>query len=233
MIRAAVFLAVGLFAFAIQAEVIELEGTIKSLDADKREITIGKKTLDVAKKCQITIDGAESKLADLQPNQKVVVEYDDELEVAKSIAVGDTGVGSAAMARDLKSLQGEWVATTLVISGKKLTKSEKQRHFRRFVIKGNSYTEEIVRNGEAFTVSGKFELDPRTKAFDFIGRGQFAGKDPNPGAIEMLGFYEIEGEAVKLVIRKKEKPDTSRPKAFGEGDEDKAWTNSFILEKDE
>ncbi len=96
--------------FAAHAEVRELEGTIKSVDADKREITIGKKTLDVAKKCQIFIDGAEATLADLKADQEAVVEFDDELEVAKAIRVGSTAHDGDAVAKALKELQGEWLA---------------------------------------------------------------------------------------------------------------------------
>lgn len=217
----------------VHAEVIELEGTIKSIDAEKREITIGKKTLDVAKKCQIVIEGEEANLADLKVDQKVLVEFDDDVDVAKTIAVGVTGAGIDAMVKDLKGLQGEWVATTLVISGTKLKKSEMQRHSRRFVIEGNSYTEEVVRDGNLFTIKGKFEIDPRTKTFDFIGRGQFAGKEPNQNVKEIFGFYSITGDTVTLVLRSKENSNTSRPSKFGEGDEGKAWTNSFVLERDE
>jgi uncharacterized protein (TIGR03067 family) len=216
-----------------RSDVVELEGAIKSVDAAKREITVGKKTLEVTKKCQITVNGEQAELSDLKTEQQVTVEYDDELDVAKSLTVGETGVGSDAMTKDLKALQGEWVATTLVISGKKLTKSEMQRHSRRFVFKGNSYREEVTRDGNTLVVEGKFEIDPGQKEIDVIGRTQFEGKEPNPGVHEIFGFYAIDGDKVRFVYRKKGTADPSRPTKFGEGDEGKAYTNSFILERDE
>ena len=106
MIRlAAIAILVGLASLA-HAEVIELEGTIKSVDAAKREITIGRKTLDVAKKCRIIIDGKELGIEDLKPDQEATVEYDSELEVAKSITVGEDTAADEAVARDMKALQG-------------------------------------------------------------------------------------------------------------------------------
>jgi hypothetical protein len=97
------------------AVVLELEGTIKSVDAAKREITIGRKTLDVAKKCRITIDGKESEVGDLKPEQDAKVEYDGELEVAKTITVaGDSQVSTPTVDADLspeeKKLVGDWKA---------------------------------------------------------------------------------------------------------------------------
>ena len=196
-----------------RAEVIELEGTVKSIDADKREITIGKKTLDVAKKCQITIDGAEAKLTDLQPNQKVVVEYDDELEVAKSIAVGSPGHDGDAVAKVLKEVQGEWLAVEGEVGASgKVEKSQMRRENRRITIKGNSWSAERVIGNNAGTYKGKFEIDPKTKAFDWIGKG------PGGNAVEWVGIYELSGDTLKVCYRYNNDGTAKRPKEFTTAD---------------
>ena len=196
-----------------RAEVIELEGTVKAVDADKREITIGKKTLDVAKKCQITIDGAEAKLTDLQPNQKVVVEYDDELEVAKSIAVGSPGHDGDAVAKVLKEVQGEWLAVEGEVGASgKVEKSQMRRENRRITIKGNSWSAERVIGNNAGTYKGKFEIDPKTKAFDWIGKG------PGGNAVEWVGIYELSGDTLKVCYRYNNDGTAKRPKEFTTAD---------------
>jgi len=75
-----------------QAEVITIEGTIKSVDAAKRTITVetsdGAKTLDVSSKAKISNDGKDSTLDKLKAGQKVSLSYHDELEIVLKIEVG-------------------------------------------------------------------------------------------------------------------------------------------------
>ncbi len=98
---------------AAHAEVLTLEGTIKSVDASKRELTIGRKTLDVAKKCRITVDGKNAEIGDLKADQEATVEYDSDLEVAKSIAIASetqtsTATTDADLSAEEKKLVGDW-----------------------------------------------------------------------------------------------------------------------------
>lgn len=211
--RTAVCLMLGLFTLVVQAEVIELEGTVKSVDADKREITIGKKTLDVAKKCQITIDGEGAMLADLKADQKVVVDFDDELEVAKSITVESPIHDGDAVAKVLKELQGEWLAVKGEVgAGGKVEKSQIRRENRRITIKGNSWSAERVIGNNAGTYKGKFEIDPKTKAFDWIGKG------PGGNAVEWVGIYELSGDTLKVCYRYNNDGMAKRPKEFTTAD---------------
>ena len=209
-----------------RAEVIELEGTVKAVDADKREITIGKKTLDVTKKCQITIDGAEAKLTDLQPNQKVVVEYDDELEVAKSIAVGSPGHDGDAVAKVLKELQGVWVAIEMETNEQPVARVDVRRQHRRVTIKGNSYEEDFARDGKVLKVVGKFDINPKTHTFDFIGKG------PAGAVLEYVGLYEVQEGKLRLCLRANVDGNAERPKKMGSAAQGKNWTAINVFERD-
>jgi|GEM_PF-1304244 len=76
-------------AASAHAEVITIEGTIKSVDAAKRTITVetsdGAKTLDVSSKAKISNDGKDSTLDKLKAGQKVSLSYHDELEIVLKI----------------------------------------------------------------------------------------------------------------------------------------------------
>jgi hypothetical protein len=92
-----VFLAAGI----AHAEVVTIEGTIKSVDARKRTITVetGSKTLtlDVSSKAKVLLDGQEASLDSLKPGQKATLSYHDKLEVVLKITAATT-----ATARNLQ-----------------------------------------------------------------------------------------------------------------------------------
>lgn len=204
-----------LVATLAHAEVIELEGTIKSIDAEKREITIGRKTLDVAKKCQITIDGVEATLADLKADQDAVVEFDDEIEVAKSIRVGSSDLDTDAVAKALKELQGEWLTVEAEENKNELEKSIVRRQNRRVTVKGSSWTMERVVNDKIGVYKGKFDIDPKKKSFDWIGKG------PMGNAVEWIGIYELNGDTLKVCYRYNNDGTAKRPKDFSTSDWEK------------
>tara|TARA_R110002111_G_scaffold100976_6_gene156505 strand:+ start:64682 stop:65914 length:1233 start_codon:yes stop_codon:yes gene_type:complete len=76
------------------AEVVAIEGTIKSVDAKKRTITVQTKSktleLDVSRKAKISVKDKAAKLDSLKPGQKVQISYHDGLEIVLKIeATGD------------------------------------------------------------------------------------------------------------------------------------------------
>ncbi len=81
----------GLFVSLAHAEVVTIDGTIKSVDAKKRTITIdtGSKTLtlDVSSKAKISVDEKDASLDSLKPGQQVGLSYHDKLEVVLKIVV--------------------------------------------------------------------------------------------------------------------------------------------------
>lgn len=214
------------FGVSATAEVIELEGPIKSIDADKREITIGRKTLDVAKKCRIIIDGKELGIEDLKPDQDAKVEYDSELEIAKSITVGDDKASDDALAKDMKALQGDWEAVEAEFGGKPLDRLAVRKLNRLVRIEGNTFHEERLLEGRAVGVDGKFEINPKTKAFDFIGKATGSEK-----VFEYVGIYEIDGDTLKLCCRANVDGTAKRPKAFKSDDEKPNWSHYYVYKR--
>lgn len=131
-----------------QAEVIELDGTIKFVDVEKRNIIVDKRKLDIAKKCEIRVDGEEATLADLKLGQEVFVNYDVELEVARAINVGSIEFEAAAMAELLGVLQREWLTVADEQNNKRLSGSVVRRQTRPSKIDGTSLVMEHVMNGK-------------------------------------------------------------------------------------
>ena len=88
-------------AASAHAEVITIEGTIKSVDTAKRTITVEtegeEKTLDVSSKAKISVEGKDAKLDALKSGQNVKLSYHDELEIVLKVVAETT-----AMARNLQ-----------------------------------------------------------------------------------------------------------------------------------
>jgi uncharacterized protein (TIGR03067 family) len=167
----------------------------------------------VAKKCQITIDGADASLADLKAGQEVIAEYDDVLEIAKAIRVGASDVDTDAIAKALKELQGEWLAVEGEVGADgKVDRGQIRRENRRITVKGNSWTAERVIGGKIGSYKGRFEVNPKTKAFDWIGKG------PGGNAVEWIGIYEVNGDTLKVCYRYNNDGEANRPTEFTSSD---------------
>jgi hypothetical protein len=76
---------------AAHAEVVTIEGTIKSVDAKKRTITLQTEsktlTLDVSSNAKISVEESKAALDELKPGQQVNLSYHDKLEVVLKIEV--------------------------------------------------------------------------------------------------------------------------------------------------
>jgi hypothetical protein len=77
---------------SVRAEVITVDGTVKSVDAKKRTITVETVsktvTLDVSSKAKISIDGQDAGLGTLKTGQKISLSYHDKLEIVLKIVAG-------------------------------------------------------------------------------------------------------------------------------------------------
>lgn len=73
----------------VYAEIISIDGTVKSIDAPKRTITIEtstkEMTLDVGSKAKITTNGSIATLEKLEPGGRITLKFHDQLEVVVSI----------------------------------------------------------------------------------------------------------------------------------------------------
>jgi hypothetical protein len=81
-----VWLAVALFAFAsAHAEVLELEGIVKAVDADDRTITIERKTAKGAKTLELEVAKKAGNLASVKVGDTISFGYDPDLEIVTKI----------------------------------------------------------------------------------------------------------------------------------------------------
>ena len=187
---------------SLHAEVITIDGTIKSVDAAKRTITVETegeaKTFDVSSKVKVSVEGKDAGLDALKEGQKVKLSYHDELEIVLKIEVGNHGKQD--------ELNGEWIFVEGVAAGNPIDGPLADK--RRIVIKENKYT---LFFGDK-TILGELKLD-RTespKHLDWIpktgGSQEFAGK-------LQRGIYELnkDGTILRFCVGK---PEDERPTEY-------------------
>lgn len=167
-------------------------GNVGEVDLKKNSITVGEVLLDVSRKTKISIDGKKATLAELKKGQKVVVVYDDELDVASSIKAGVNGGDASSTAEEVKKMEGDWVCVASEENGVQLEKDRVKRQNRRLKIKGNTLKMERLIAKQFGTYEGKFEIDPSTNSFDWIGKG------PGGNYVEWIGIYELGDDYLKL-----------------------------------
>lgn len=76
-----------LLASLAHAEVIELEGTIKSIDQNARAIAVNRKTPKGEKVVELQVTKKAGDLAKLKPGDSIRVKYDPDLEIVTGFAV--------------------------------------------------------------------------------------------------------------------------------------------------
>lgn len=111
-------------------------------------------------------------------------------------------------AKDLQKMNGEWLTITTETNGKTTSKAEDKLASRRIVIKGNSFTMTRVVNGKLGTYAGKFEINAKTKNFDWKGNG------PNGMHVELRGIYSLDGDTLNLCYKYVKDSGTTRPTEF-------------------
>ncbi len=70
------------------AEVTQIEGKPTSINTDERTLTIDGKTLEIAKRCDVSLNGKPATLEEVPKDESVVVTYDDKFEMVTAISVG-------------------------------------------------------------------------------------------------------------------------------------------------
>ena len=224
-IRLAAALLISSMTPALLADVIELEGTVTAVDAKERTITIKKKTLEIAKKCRITVGGEDADFDDLKPDQEVTVEYDDDLDVAKSISVA--GNDGKAVDADLKAMQGQWTVIAAEEGGKVLDDQAMRRQNRRMTIDDNEMIVERVGGaGRVGTYKGRFVINESRKTFDWIGL-DYQGRP-----VEWNGIYSLDGDTLKVCYRYRNEGSPSRPRTFKSDDNGKHSLVFYTFKRD-
>lgn len=200
---------------------------VTAVDATKKSITFDDLELDVSRKTKITVDGEKATLADIKKGQQAKVTYDDDLEVATSIAVGKEADGDVeATAKAMKAIQGEWRCIAMEEIGKTLDKKKVKGQDRRVTIKGNAWTMSRTQDGKRGTYTGKFEIDDSNGHFDWIGKG------PGGELVEWVGIYELNGDTLKVCYRYKKNDEVVRPKKFKTDEEKPNFSVFYILKRD-
>jgi len=96
MLRPAVFLALTLFASLSQAEVIDLEGTVKAIDAEARTISIERKTPKGTKTLELEVTKKAGDLGSVKAGDKISFSYDPDLEVVTKFGGGTEKSGKSS-----------------------------------------------------------------------------------------------------------------------------------------
>lgn len=96
-----------LMAASVFAEVIELEGTVKSVDAATRVITIERKTPSGTKTLELEVTKKAGDIASLNPGDEITFNYDPDLELVTRIGDGNGKTTQPQEAADKASLASE------------------------------------------------------------------------------------------------------------------------------
>jgi hypothetical protein len=115
MTRAAVLLTLWLLASVAHAEVLELEGKIKSIDKDARTISVVRKTAKGEKVLDLEVAKKAGELSEIEEGDSVSFSYDPGLEVVtkiaevakepeKAAAVGDDSAARPFLSKMLRAI---------------------------------------------------------------------------------------------------------------------------------
>ena len=225
-LAAAVFLAGILLAGPSTCWAVGIEGTVQSIDVAARKLSLTRKTANGEKTVSLDVSAEAGDLSSLKKGDGVMIEYDPEQEVAKSITVGGLAADNEPLSRDMKAFQGEWEAVGAEFGGEPLDRIAVRRLNRLIRIKGNSFHEERLHDGKTVGVDGKFEINPKTKAFDFVGK--VTGTN---NAFEYVGMYEFDGDTLKLCCRANEDGNASRPKQFKSDTQKPNWSHYYVYKR--
>jgi hypothetical protein len=88
MTRATPFFALLILGAVAHAEVIELEGTVKSIDVEARTLTIERKTAKGEKAMTVDVASSAGDLASVKAGSRISFSYDNTLEVVTSLQTG-------------------------------------------------------------------------------------------------------------------------------------------------
>lgn len=195
-----------LFAFAVaHAEILELEGTVKTIDTASRSITIIRKTPKGEKVWELEVAKNAGDISGLKEGDAVAFAYNPDVDIISKI---EKGLGDDTKA-DLKAMQGVWKVTDEHEFGRVLTKEEMRVRNRHIVIEATAFKCDRVSNGQLGTYAGQFRIDHDSGAFDFVGTG------PRGAPIEWCGIYKIEDSVLTLCYRiKRGDSEVKRPTDF-------------------
>ena len=204
MLRFLLACVVAVAASVAQAEVLELEGTVKSVDAASRSISIVRKTPKGDKVLELEVAKNAGDISGFKEGDPVAFAYNPDVDIISKI---EKGMSEAASA-EIKAMEGVWKVTAEHEFGRVLTKEEMRKRNRHITIKGNTFSTDRVTGDKLGTYTGFIQVSPEQKTFDFKGNG------PNGNPVEWFGIYKIDGDSMTLCYRVKGEGPTPRPTEF-------------------
>lgn len=142
---------------------------------------------------------------------------------AKAPSASQTELGDTA-AEVLKELQGEWLMVSGEENGQQFERADVKRQNRRLLIKGKTLTMERLK-GNVAKWTGRFTIDPETKAFDWVGTNS------QDAETKWIGIYSVDGDTLKLCFRFNIDGQAKRPSSFSSGDFEKPNATAFYTFK--
>jgi uncharacterized protein (TIGR03067 family) len=181
------------------AEVIELDGTIRSIDQDTRAISITRKTPKGEKVLELEVAKNAGDIGSFKEGDPVTFAYNPDVDIISKIEKGVSEEAAAA----LKNLQGEWLAFTEETGGKRVSKDEMKKKRKVLRVTGDR----ITLSTSYYRLTGRItpvESDGPA-AFDINGRvqygeendGVFVGKKPEVDVV-MKTIAEVSGATLRL-----------------------------------
>ncbi|MCH9776813.1 MAG: TIGR03067 domain-containing protein [Planctomycetes bacterium] len=175
-----------------QAEVVTIEGTIKSIDKIGKKITIERKGKEKELDLSKDIDTSSLKIG-----QQIDLKFHLDLEIVVSI-----------VDPMLAKLQGTWLCVASEEVGRVHSREIVKRQNRRMKIDGSKFSVERVSVNKLAKYSGTIKISDKN-GFDFNGNGPGGNKD-----IEWVGIYELKGDILKLCFRYNRDGRAKRPTRF-------------------
>ena len=176
-----------------QAEVVTIEGTIKSIDKAGKNITIERKGKEKELDLSKDIDTSSLKIG-----QRVDLKFHLDLEIVVKI-----------VDPELAKMKGTWLCIKSEVVGRVHSRESVKRENRRMKIDGTDFSDERVIGKSIGTYAGTIKINSDKNTFDFKGKGPGGKKD-----IEWIGIYELKGDMLKLCFRYNEDGRAKRPTSF-------------------
>lgn len=204
------------------AEVIELDGTIKSIDQDQMAITIVRKTPNGEKELELEVAKNAGDISELKKGDRVSFAYNPDAEIVTKIEKGLSEEGKKA----LKEIEGIWLAVKVDRHGTMMTRQELRDQSRRIIFEDGMITfEETNKDNKVVKFGGSFAIDPDKKTIDVKGKG------PRGADMILLGIYEVTGDELKFCFRQNGDGNAERPTEFKAKKEAPNWSMSYTCKR--
>ena len=182
-----------------QAEIVTIEGTIKSIDSSGKKITVERKGKETNFDLSKDIDTSS-----LKTGQQVNLKFHLDLEIVVKIEP----ISNPSVDPVLEKMKGTWLCIASEEVGNVRDRETVKRQNRRMKIDGTKFSVERVVRNSIGTYAGTIKIDSEKHSFDFTG------KTPGGSDVEWIGIYELKDNMLKLCFRYNNDGKAKRPTSF-------------------